>query len=441
MAVESPLDPPGTQKQDFLDTCEIVFLNIFTAEVIVKMLAYGFVSNKHSYLRDPWCQLDFVIVCLCWLPIIFPELGNYSMFRALRALRPLRALKRLPGMPLLIEWILSVLPKMGNVLMLFGFVFLVFGIVGMELFKGSLHYRCARSGFHGAPNIRSVEIAHEQEQFDTGISCSGAEATGNGGAAVTDAGHDGSVGAGKCPHGTSCQYFVANPQNGILSFDSVGVAFIAFIQGITFDEWVDPMYALMASFSPFAWIYFVAIVMIAGFFVVNLFLAVIFLEFGSAQTQIKADERSAAAAAPAAARPRRAIFTPAVSLEASPNVSMHGGGLFNGIVKDDIDPSLMVTSPGIMRRAAASPAMNLSGSSRSALKHDSVRRALLADTGDLRSDHTELIAPYQTPYLMERCFNVSCCHMDASWRLPFQQLTNSDWLTRVSTGLVLINVR
>ena len=33
-------------------------------------------------------------------------------------------------MPVLIQWILDVMPKMGNVLMLCGFVFLVFGIVG-----------------------------------------------------------------------------------------------------------------------------------------------------------------------------------------------------------------------------------------------------------------------------------------------------------------------
>ena len=49
------------------------------------------------------------------------------------------------------------------------------------------------------------------------------------------------------------------------------------------------MYALMASFSPLVYMYFLLIVMVAGFFVVNLFLAVIFLEFGNAQEQIKND--------------------------------------------------------------------------------------------------------------------------------------------------------
>ena len=38
------------------------------------------------------------------------------------------------------------------------------------------------------------------------------------------------------------------------------------------------MYALMVSFSPWAAVYFILIVVIGGFFVVNLFLAVIFEE-------------------------------------------------------------------------------------------------------------------------------------------------------------------
>ena len=63
------------------------------------MLAYGFLWHREAYLRDAWCQLDFVVVTLAWAPILFPSMGNYSVIRSFRALRPLRALKRMPGMP------------------------------------------------------------------------------------------------------------------------------------------------------------------------------------------------------------------------------------------------------------------------------------------------------------------------------------------------------
>ena len=76
-----------------------------------------------------------------------------SAIRSVRALRPLRALKRVPGMPVLIGSILQSLPALGNVAALSGFLFLIFGIIGMNLFRGALHYRCADTAVYGAPDL------------------------------------------------------------------------------------------------------------------------------------------------------------------------------------------------------------------------------------------------------------------------------------------------
>lgn len=101
MAWQSPLDPVGTPKAHFIDMCEWVFLFIFTAELSIKVVAYGLVGHSHAYLNDPWCQLDAIVVTLAWLPILIPTMGNYSMIRSLRGLRTLRTLKFMPGMPML----------------------------------------------------------------------------------------------------------------------------------------------------------------------------------------------------------------------------------------------------------------------------------------------------------------------------------------------------
>ena len=254
MAWESPLDEPGTMKSAIVGAAEWIFLFIFTFEMFTKILAYGFAMHKGSYLRDPWCQLDFVVVTMAWLPILYPALGNYSVLRAFRALRPLRALKRLPGMPVLVQWILDVMPKMGSVFGLCSFMILVFGIVGMELFKGSLHYRCARSGFTAG------SLSQDEEDFDTRISCNPNRED-------------------QCIDGTSCEFFHSNPNDGTTSFDSVGMALITLVQAITFDDWANPMFRLSSSFSESVWIYFVLLVMLGGYFILNLFLAVIFLEY------------------------------------------------------------------------------------------------------------------------------------------------------------------
>ena len=52
-----------------------------TVELATKVVAYGFLMHRHSYLRDPWCQ-DFVVVSLAWLPILISWRGaNVNVIR------------------------------------------------------------------------------------------------------------------------------------------------------------------------------------------------------------------------------------------------------------------------------------------------------------------------------------------------------------------------
>ena len=50
-----------------LDTMSELFIYIYTVEMVLKILAMGFVFGAETYLRDPWNQLDFVIVGSAWL--------------------------------------------------------------------------------------------------------------------------------------------------------------------------------------------------------------------------------------------------------------------------------------------------------------------------------------------------------------------------------------
>jgi len=279
MAWASPLDPPGTYKATFLDVLEWVYLAIFTFELATKVVAYGLVADRESYLRDAWCQLDFVVVSLAWLPILFPDFGNFNVIRAVRALRPLRALKRMPGMPKLVGCVLASLPKLANVGTLCAFIFLVFGIVGVELFKGAMHYRCAAPGFEPASAAAagalaptpfasaafSPEAAASQADFETGDFCEP-------GAAADACGDEGAF----------CAYFEANPVADLSHFDTISYASIAILQCASFDAWTVGMYVLMNHFSSWVWLYHCLIVVFGGFFVVNLFLAILLEEFLSA---------------------------------------------------------------------------------------------------------------------------------------------------------------
>ena len=241
--------------------CETFYLFVFTTELLIKIVAYGLFFHDDAYLRDGWCQLDFVVVSFAWLPILVPGFGNFSAIRAFRALRPLRALKRVPGMPVLVQSILGALPRVGNVLMLMSFIMLVFAIVGVELFKGILHYRCARPGFveteghpTGVADAAAEEEGHRRLAYEL-ISGLGSAAvpfssssshSGRGLASrLVSREHDQSAwdtdqpcsltaarkgGGDECYGDQTCMYFDRNPSNNLMSFDHVGVAFVVLLQ-------------------------------------------------------------------------------------------------------------------------------------------------------------------------------------------------------------------
>ena len=82
----------------------------------------------------------------------------------------------------------------------------------------------------------------------------------------------------QCEAGQTCAYFQDNPNSNLQSFDNIGATLIL-LQVVSFDDWATPMFEVMEASSPWAWVYFVLVVVVGGFFIVNLFLAVIFDEF------------------------------------------------------------------------------------------------------------------------------------------------------------------
>lgn len=46
------------------ENVEYVFLVIFTAECVMKIIAYGFMLHNGAYLRNGWNLLDFTIVVI-----------------------------------------------------------------------------------------------------------------------------------------------------------------------------------------------------------------------------------------------------------------------------------------------------------------------------------------------------------------------------------------
>ncbi|KDO33414.1 hypothetical protein SPRG_02221 [Saprolegnia parasitica CBS 223.65] len=147
---------PTLLRNRLVDQMNNISLGIFLAEAVLKVLSMGFVYGPTAYCKDYWNLLDLVVLlsgCLGW----FFHAGSVGQLRILRVLRPLRTLHSFPGLKVLVNGVLSSLPALFDVGILLGFSYLVFAILGMEIWSGTYHQRCRLTEF---PVILNFDAAN-----------------------------------------------------------------------------------------------------------------------------------------------------------------------------------------------------------------------------------------------------------------------------------------
>ena len=142
LAVQGPAhNPDALIGLEAADALELAFNVLFTIELTIKSTAMGFSGHPGSYLSDGWNRLDCLVVVMGWLPYLIPSLNNLSAIRSLRALRPLRSINQLPGLRRQVVTLIDSLPKMNDVALLFAFMLLLYGVLGLQLFRNALSMR------------------------------------------------------------------------------------------------------------------------------------------------------------------------------------------------------------------------------------------------------------------------------------------------------------
>lgn len=133
----------------FLLVADSVFLVIFTVEFVVKSVSLGLVFGKDAYVKDAWNNLDLLVLLVTWLGFVTGGSGVGRTLRVGRILRPLRMINRNEGMKVIINALLMSLPAVGYTVVLLLLFFLIFGILGLNLFAGRFFF-C---------NDKTVEVA------------------------------------------------------------------------------------------------------------------------------------------------------------------------------------------------------------------------------------------------------------------------------------------
>ncbi|XP_015676425.1 sodium channel protein type 8 subunit alpha isoform X5 [Protobothrops mucrosquamatus] len=236
-----------------LEYADKVFTYIFILEMLLKWCAYGFVK----FFTNAWCWLDFLIVAVSLVSLIanalgYSELGAIKSLRTLRALRPLRALSRFEGMRVVVNALVGAIPSIMNVLLVCLIFWLIFSIMGVNLFAGKYHY-CFNE---------TAEYQFEIEEVNNKTECEKL----------------------MYPNETDIRW-----KNVKINFDNVGAGYLALLQIATFKGWMDIMYAAVDSRKQeeqpryedniYMYIYFVIFIIFGSFFTLNLFIGVIIDNF------------------------------------------------------------------------------------------------------------------------------------------------------------------
>jgi hypothetical protein len=259
LALEDPTEEYSNDHP--LAILEQIFLYIYTAEAFLKITSQGFIRGKNAYIRDRWNLMDFTIVIISWITEFIEEGVNLSAFRIVRILRPLRSISSIQGLRVIFLALLNSLTMLLNSVALLMFFFFVFAIAGLQLWMGVLKYRCM--------------------DIDVG-----------------DIHEDSICGNLECYDMYECARGLDNPNHGVTNFDNILYSFLTTFQCVTLEGWTLIMIMVQKAYSGYVVLYFIPLVFIGAFFLVNITLAVLkssfsrMMEKATRENEIDLDEES-----------------------------------------------------------------------------------------------------------------------------------------------------
>lgn len=253
------------------DNTDEIFLYIFTLECTLKIFALGFLHNDDAYIREVWNILDFIVVILGWVTYILERtVGNsfsgLSALRTLRVLRPLKSIKSIPQLKNIIETLLLSFSHIADITIILFFFFLLCSIIGIQMFRGRLMYRCT-----------NPETGHVSSYSDTLSTCT----------YDSDCNRYNSI-----YEQFSCMKNIYNPKDGLVSFDNVIDGIIVVIITATMEGWTGYFTLINRTFKDktrinegIIFLFFHLILFIGGYYLINLFLAVINSQYMDVEKQ------------------------------------------------------------------------------------------------------------------------------------------------------------
>lgn len=242
-----------TKYLSLLVGAENFFLFFYSSEMALKMLGLGIIMKKNAYFRDGWNILDFIVVLALFLSFAGFQDLDLSLFRLLRLLRPLKTAAQFIELRIILYALFSALPLLFISFAILNFFYAVYSIAGLQVFSGILKQRCI--------SVESGLFLAEE------MVCGYVE----------------------CPIDYFCGKSIANPYENIINYDTLHSSYMQTLLTVTLDNWTTIMYFILKAYSNYAWVYFVSLVIVGNYFMMNLLLAIIKVKFSESHIFLKGE--------------------------------------------------------------------------------------------------------------------------------------------------------
>uniref|UniRef100_A0A452IXC6 Voltage-dependent N-type calcium channel subunit alpha n=1 Tax=Gopherus agassizii TaxID=38772 RepID=A0A452IXC6_9SAUR len=199
----------------------------------------------------------FFLVDFLFLKILATAGADFDLrtLRAVRVLRPLKLVSGIPSLQVVLKSIMKAMVPLLQIGLLLFFAIVMFAIIGLEFYMGKFHKTCF-----------SNETGEEVGDFPCGEDPP----------------------ARQCENGTTCRKYWPGPNYGITNFDNILFAVLTVFQCITMEGWTDILYNTNdAAGNTWNWLYFIPLIIIGSFFMLNLVLGVLSGEFAKERERVE----------------------------------------------------------------------------------------------------------------------------------------------------------
>jgi hypothetical protein len=122
--VTFPMIKDDLALSSIFNTCDMIFLVIFTIEITMQLISRGI-----RYFKDGWCLFDLIIVLISWLSL------SITGFYALRVFRAFRLITRVEMMRNVVVVLFHVVPAISGICVLSMLVIYIYSVLCTDLFK------------------------------------------------------------------------------------------------------------------------------------------------------------------------------------------------------------------------------------------------------------------------------------------------------------------